>query len=122
MIEKPGDVAMTAYRYEATEHFRKRLEKIRETDSEGHRHIMKVVDRILDSPSDADGRMHGRHRAWFKKYVGRGDYRILYYYCELCRGAGRRLHDACRNCDSLPDNSVVFFDVFHKNEKERLGY
>ena len=113
---------MTAYRYEATEHFRRKLDKIREADPEGHRHIVKVVDRILDNPSDADGRMHGRHREKFKKYVGRGDYRLLYYYCELCRKANRRLPDICRDCESLPDNSVIFFDVFHKNEKEKLGY
>lgn len=113
---------MTAYRYEATEHFRKRLEKVREADSDGYRHIMKVVDRILENPSDADGRMHGAHREKFKKYVGRGGYRLLYYYCELCRKANRRLSEVCRNCDSVPDNSVIFFDVYHKNEKEKLGY
>jgi hypothetical protein len=113
---------MGSYRYETSEHFRRRMERIRETDPEGHRHILKVVKRILAHPSDADGRMHGRHRTWLKKYVGRGDYRLLYYYCELCRKSGQRLREVCRNCDALPDNSVVFFDVFHKNEKERLGY
>ena len=84
---------------------------------------MKVIDRLLEHPDDSDGRMHGRHRDKFKKYVGRGEYRVLYYYCELCRkaesspaGRVQELHF------TLPDNSVIFFDVFHKNEKEKLHY
>ena len=83
---------------------------------------MKVIDRLLEHPGDSDGRMHRRHREKFKKYVGRREYRLLYYYCELCRKAEDRLLEECRNCSALPDNSVIFFDVFHKNEKERLRY
>jgi mRNA-degrading endonuclease RelE of RelBE toxin-antitoxin system len=113
---------MPPYRYQATEHFRKKLLKIRSQDPEGHRHIMKVVDRLLESPSGADGKMHGSHRGKFKKYVGRDDYRLIYYYCELCRKASRRLPDICSSCESIPDNSVIFFDVLHKNEKDRLHY
>ena len=113
---------MTAYRYEATGRFDRKLGRIRESDPEGYRHITRVIERILENPSDADGRMHGAHRHKLKKYVGRGDYRLLYYYCELCRKANRRLPDICQDCDSLPDNSVIFFDVYHKNEKEKLGY
>jgi hypothetical protein len=113
---------MPAYVYRPTEHFMSRLEKIRHHDQEGYGRIMKVVGRLLEHPDDSDGRMHGRHRVKFKKYVGRGDYRILYYYCELCRKAEHRLREECRSCSSLPDNSVIFFDVFHKNEKERLHY
>jgi hypothetical protein len=113
---------MPAYAYRPTEHFTSRLEKIRHHDPGGYERVMKVIGRLLEHPDDSDGRMHGRHREKFKKYVGRGDYRVLYYYCELCRKAEHRLREECRSCSSLPDNSVVFFDVFHKNEKEKLHY
>ena len=110
------------YRYEPTEHFRERLSRIRRTDPAGHRRILAVIDRLLENPGDSDGRMHGAHRDKLKKYVGRREYRLLYYYCELCRGVNRHLTETCRSCSVLPDNSVVFFDVFHKNEKERRHY
>lgn len=113
---------MSRYLYQPTEHFLERLAKVRDADPAGHRRIMSVVDRLLENPGDADGRMHGPHRDKFKKYVGRREYRLLYYYCELCRKANRRLPATCRDCARMPDNSVIFFDVFHKNEKEKLHY
>ena len=108
---------MPDYRYHPTPHFAGRLRKIKGSDPPGHRRIMQVIDRLLETPSDADGRMHGTHHGKFKKYVGRGEYRLLYYYCELCRKANRRLEEACSECDRISDQSVVFFDVYHKNEK-----
>ena len=38
------------------------------------------------------------------------------------RRARERLSPECENCSLLPDKSVVFFDVFHKNERDRLHY
>ena len=113
---------MPTYLYRPTEHFKERLERVRHHDAEGFRRIQRVIARILENPADADGKMHGAHRGKFKKYVGRGEYRLLYYYCELCRKAERFLPEVCRHCDSMPDMSVVFFDVYHKNEKEKLHY
>ena len=84
--------------------------------------VQTVIDRLLQNPSDADGVMHGTHHGKYKKYVGRRDYRLLYYYCELCRKAERRLPDVCADCAAIADNSVIFFDVYHKNEKEKLHY
>jgi hypothetical protein len=61
--------------------------------------------------------MHGPHRGAFKKYVGRREYRIIYYWCELCRKANRRLKEVCERCSAIPDRSVIFLNVYHKNEK-----
>ncbi len=113
---------MSRYRYHPTEHFLERLSRIRQTDPRGYHRIMAVVQRLLDNPEDADGRMHGRHRDKLKKYVGRRDYRLLYHYCSLCRSTNRHLSETCRDCASIPDDTVIFFEVFHKNEKERLHY
>jgi len=122
VIEKVVEPGMPSYIYQPTEHFLSRLEKIRGQDPRGYRRVRKVIDRLLENPADSDGRMHGSHRDKFKKYVGRGEYRILYYYCELCRKANLRLLEECRRCRTIPDNSVMFFDVFHKNEKAKLHY
>ena len=113
---------MPPYLYQATEHFEARMRKILENDPGGHGRIKKVIDRILATPDMADGQMRGAHRGKFKKYVGRRDYRLIYYYCHMCRKANRRLETVCHDCEVLPDNSVVFFDVFHKNEKNKLHY
>lgn len=113
---------MSHYVYQPTSHFLVRLSRIKAHDPAGHKRIKSVIDRLLRNPADADGRMHGAHREKFKKYVGRGEYRLLYYYCELCRKAERHLPDICESCTAVPDNSVIFFDVFHKNEKEKLHY
>ncbi len=113
---------MESYAYEPTKHFLQRLERIKSQDREGHRRIMQVVDRLLRNPADSDGTMHGPHSGKFKKYVGKKEFRILYYYCDLCRKANRRLMEECRDCRHLESHSVVFFDVFHKNEKEKLHY
>ena len=108
---------MPGYIYHPTARFTVQLKKIEGSDPRGYRRIRQVIDRLLETPSDADGRMHGKHHGKFKKYVGRGEYRLLYYYCELCRKANRRLEEACTACEKIHDQSVVFFDVYHKNEK-----
>jgi len=113
---------MSTYLYQATEHFELRLDKIRENNPGGYERIRKAIDRILVKPDMADGQMHGPHRGKFKKYVGRREYRLIYYYCELCRKANRRLESVCQDCETIPDQSVIFFDVFHKNEKDKLNY
>jgi hypothetical protein len=123
--DAPGrfkDKDMSDYIYQATEHFEARLEKIREHNPGGYTRIKKVIDRILVTPNMADGQMRGPHRGKFKKYVGKREYRLIYYYCEMCRKANRRLEAVCDDCETLPDQSVIFFDIYHKNEKERLNY
>jgi len=113
---------MSPYLFQATEHFESRLNRIKGDNPNGYERIRKVIEKILVNPDMADGQMHGPHRGKFKKYVGRREYRLIYYYCELCRKFNRRLSDRCDTCESIPDRSVVFFDVFHKNEKDKLNY
>ena len=113
---------MSDYLFVPTEHFKARLSRVETHDPPGYGRIMAVIERLLRNPADADGRMHGPHRGTFKKYVGRREYRLLYYYCELCRKANKRRREICENCTSIPDKSVIFFDVFHKNEKQKLHY
>ena len=111
-----SDLHAAPFTYHPTSCFDSKLGRIRKSDPTGYRRILKVIQRLLHAPGDADGRMHGVHHSRFKKYVGRGDYRLIYEWCAECRKARRRLEERCEKCDEVSDNSVVFFDVYHKNE------
>lgn len=113
---------MEPYRFFPTLSFSQKLSRIKKKDPPGYRRILKVVARLLENPSDADGVMHGVHHGRYKKYVGRRDYRIIYLWCELCRKQRDRLVGQCRNCDQLVDRTVVFFDIYHKNELSLLKH
>lgn len=102
------------YLYYPVKLFEERLEDIRKTDPAGYERIMKVIDRLLLNPDDADGKMRGQYNGRMKKYVGRSGYRIIYYWCSLCNKENRRLKEKCEKCGAIPDNSVVFFDLYHK--------
>ncbi len=111
---------MPLYTYYPTKYFTSRLKKIQRKDPPGHRRIQEVLGRLLENPDVADGRMTGTHHGRFKKYVGRREYRLIYYYCELCRKQNKRLEEKCGHCDLVQDNSVIFFEVYHKNEMKNI--
>lgn len=106
--------------FKPTELFSRKLEQVKGSDPPGYDRIMKVIDRLLDEPGDADGKMHGVYRGRFKKYVGRRDYRIIYYWCRECRKENQRQEKVCENCQTIPDNSVIFFDLYHKNDMKKF--
>ncbi len=109
---------MSTYTYFPTPRFSSRLKKVGRQDPPGHRRIMQVIDRLLESPADADGKMRGVHHGRFKKYVGRRDYRLIYRWCEFCRKEVKRLEHHCGACGEVSDHVVIFFDLYHKNEQE----
>lgn len=106
----------------ATKSFDQKLEKIRKSDPIGSQRIEKVIARILGNPQDADGMMKGVHHNRLKKYVGRKDYRIIYHWCEQCRKEREQQEHRCDFCDKVKDHSVVFFDLYHKNEIAHLKH
>ena len=110
------------YRYHPTPLFSAKLEKVRQQDPKGHSRILKVIERLLQFPGDADGRMQGVFHGKLKKYVGRRDYRLIYHWCEECRKAARQVAELCGECDRVGDHSVVFFDLYHKNEPAYLKH
>lgn len=112
---------MNKFVYYPTPLFEGKLKKIRKNDPQGFARIRKVIDRILGSPADADGRMQVKHHSRYKKYVGKKDYRLIYEWCEHCRKQDRKREERCGHCDEIVDHSVVFFDVYHKNEMNRVG-
>lgn len=111
---------MSRYKYYPTTNFINHLARIRKKDGAGYARIMAVVDRLLENPDSADGMMQGVHQGRFKKYVGLKDYRLIYYFCELCRKPNMKLAEACENCERIDNFSVIFFEVYHKNDKKKL--
>ena len=105
-----------------TKAFEHKLGKIKKSDPQGYQRINKVIGRILDSPQEPDGVMKGVHHNRLKKYVGRGDYRIIYHWCEQCRKEQVTRELQCESCDQVKDHSVVFFDLYHKNELAHLKH
>ncbi|MBN1850370.1 MAG: toxin [Deltaproteobacteria bacterium] len=106
--------------YKPTELFSKKLDQIKNIDPKSYQRIQNVIDRLLTEPDDADGKMHGIYNGRFKKYVGKRDYRIIYYWCELCRKENRKLEKECKDCQIIPDNSVIFFDLYHKKDMKKF--
>lgn len=111
---------MQRYRYYPTARFSDRLERIKRHDPPGHERIRKTIRRLLENPGDADDTMHGLHHGRLKKHVGRRDYRLIYHWCEQCRKENRRLEQRCDHCGRVADHSVIFFDVYHKNQINQL--
>jgi hypothetical protein len=116
-MPEPEAGAGDRYAPYVTETFRLRLEEVRARDPGSHARIAAVMERLREHPEDADGRMHGALRGMLKKYVGRGEWRILYNACTACRKANLHLVRACAHCGQIPDRSVVFFDLYRKNER-----
>ena len=108
--------------YKPTHHFLARLEEVKKNDPAGYKRIMKVIDRLLANPADADGKMQGLYHGRLKKYVGRDDYRLIYQHCQVCRKENRRQEESCPTCPALPDQSVIFFDLYHKNESKKFKH
>lgn len=108
------------FSYQPTSGFSAKLNRIEKLDPPSFERILKVIKRVLENPQIADGRMRGLHHSRYKKYVGRRDYRLIYEWCELCRKTARKIEERCANCHELPDHSVVFFDLYHKNEASNL--
>jgi len=108
------------FSYQPTRAFSAKLNHIEKINQPFFQRIRKVIERILKNPQIADGRMRGLHHSRFKKYVGRSDYRLIYEWCELCRKKAVAIEHRCDNCHQLPDHSVVFFDIYHKNEAANL--
>jgi hypothetical protein len=106
------------YIYAPTKQFSEHLEKIKLTDHLGYKRIIKVIDRLLINPNDADGKMHGLYNGRLKKYVGRSGYRLIYYWCELCHKENHRLKIACEDCGNISDKSIVFLHLYHKKNKK----
>ncbi len=113
---------MRRFVFFSTPRFAAKLDRIRKQDPPAYQRIQQVIQRLLLYPGDADGLMRGVHHGRLKKYVGRRDYRLIYEWCVVCRKKRRRMAEQCVSCARVPDNSVIFFDLYHKNELAHLKH
>ena len=110
------------FKYYPTRNFVQKLKKISRKDPPGHNRIKDVIERLLVTPDDSDGKMVGAHHGRLKKYVGRKDYRLIYHWCRECRKARQHIKNPCEACGTIEDDSVVFIDLYHKNELALLKH
>ena len=102
---------MAYVRYE-TKLFSEQLRKIKKSDRAFARRIENAVRRLVKNPHTHDGPLKGPRSGQLKKYVGKNDYRITFKYCEYCLRLNK---SKCAEC-TLPDNAVVFQEVFLRGE------
>lgn len=58
------------------------------------------------------GDFKGKHR------VRVGDYRLIYEPCNDCRKKEYEKFNNCSECDSMPSNAIVYFDVLQRSSHE----
>lgn len=112
---------LVANRYLPTELFTKKLTSLEKMNHVGYVRVSKVIDRLLIQPQNSDGIMKGIYDGRLKKYVGKKDFRIIYHWCKQCRQEKMfRVKEKCVGCDEMKDNSVIFFDLYHKSDMKKL--
>ncbi len=103
------------HHYQPTDTFTKKLAQLQRFDPIGYKRIKKTIQRLVQMPQDADDKMHGLYNGRLKKYVGKKDYRIIYYWCNHCRKENKKRVRNCADCIDdrqgytvIPNNSVIF--------------
>ena len=119
MSEKTGSDLWHLTAFTPPKNLLRNSKKSKSATLSGYQRIRRVIERLLETPGDADGRMHGPHQGRLKKYVGRRDYRLIYQWCERCRKEAKKLAEHCGGCcGTLVTGASFFFDLFHKNEQD----
>lgn len=108
--------------YGPSKQFDKELNKIKENDPPIHKRIKNKIDYLLNNPESYDRVLKGDKRCKLEKYVGRGLIRIVYNWCENCRRCNCNIVNKCIDCENKPDNTLILFDVYYKNEARKRGY
>jgi hypothetical protein len=103
---------MVAYKRYETELFAEQLQRIRHADKATAERIDKVLSRLIRNPEAYDGLLKGPRAGQCKKRAVDQKYRIVYKYCELCLKLNK---EKCSDCD-LPNDAVIFREVFRRNE------
>lgn len=106
--------------YLPTDLFARKLQRLERSDQIGYSRVSRVIERLLIEPQNSDGKMKGIYNGRLKKYVGKKDYRIIYHWCRQCRKDKVKMSGKCVGCDEIPDNSVIFFDLYHKKDMKKL--
>jgi mRNA-degrading endonuclease YafQ of YafQ-DinJ toxin-antitoxin module len=108
--------------YDESDKFADKIKYIQKKDPETFRRIKAVINRLLVTPTIYDHPLQGEKKCKFVKYVGKNLARIVYNWCENCRRSNSVEVNQCADCTSKPDNTLRLFDVYYKNEANKLGY
>jgi mRNA-degrading endonuclease RelE of RelBE toxin-antitoxin system len=100
------------YNKDFTEKFDKQLKKL--GDKVRIRRINAKVDEILEFPYRNIDFGVGRWRGKRKERVG--DDRIFFAICAQCRKERHQINNNCHNCESIPDNTIRFFEIIDSHK------
>ena len=72
--------------------------------------VQKKVDMIVRNPLALGEPLKGNFRGYLSSPV-RGNFLIIYLYCQACRRKGDDEVVLCDDCAQCPDNTVKFVDM-----------
>jgi hypothetical protein len=76
--------------------------------------IRKAYERLSQDPYSGTTFLKGLLRGKRKlKFMGK-KLRIVFAICEECRRLGQKKLNNCRDCEHIPNNAVMIFDIFFK--------
>ena len=113
---------METYEYHESEQFGNKINRLKKKNLSDFKRVRKVIDRLCINPTNYDHPLKGDNKGKFEKWVGRRGHRLVYCWCEICQRLGFQPLNRCDKCGSLPPNSIVFFDTYHKSDLKKAGY
>ncbi len=100
------------YARHETEQFTGEMAVLRQKDKTTHDKLEKICERIISAPFNYDSTLKGPRSGQLKKKAIEERWRIVYRFCAYCLKVFKK---KCNGCD-LPNNAVVFVEVFHRDE------
>ena len=100
--------SFTNYEWFYTKSFEKQLKKI--GDGRRIKRINDTADKIVADPYHNIEFGKGRYRGKREYYAWNGD-RLIFTVCEQCRELGHNEISQCANCETTPDNMIMFWEI-----------
>jgi mRNA-degrading endonuclease RelE of RelBE toxin-antitoxin system len=94
--------------------FKKHLEKLTRRDNVLNKRIINQIEDMKNDPYRNSIELSYELKG--KRRVKVGDYRLIYAVCSDCRKKGYVKFNQCYDCKSKDDNTIIFFDVFHRSK------
>lgn len=89
--------------------FDKQLKKLKKTASVRFKRVQNAIQTILAAPYQNIDFGKGIYRGKRKWRVGSD--RIIFVVCKQCRELEHQIYNQCNDCDSTPDETVIFVTI-----------
>lgn len=102
------------YEDQYTPLFEKQLKKLKKRSPVRAKRIEDAIQEILNGPYQDIDFGKGSWRGKRKKQVGND--RITFVVCKQCRDLRHQVFNQCRDCDSTPDETVIFVSIIESHK------